>query len=91
MNTPNQDRDEYERGWQDAITHLSPPGSAERASLLSAIAGMHRTFAGVLEALVRDHERIDRALRALEAVELPDQLGEAESEATPNLDLGGSV
>jgi hypothetical protein len=77
MTEPNSA--EYERGWQDAIDHLAPPGTVERATLNAAATGLVRRFA--------DAMRIARAMAALDVE--PDEARRVEDAAWGSVYLHG--
>jgi len=78
---------EYERGWQDAIDHLSPPGSVERSTLNAAATGIVRRFAGAIQHLGADMDRIGRAMAALDVE--PDEARRVEDAAWASVEQHG--
>jgi hypothetical protein len=78
---------DYERGWQDAMTAMNPPGSVERATLNEAAVGLVRRFAGAMDHYARDMDRIARAMAALDVE--PDEARRVEDAAWASIELHG--
>lgn len=70
---------EYERGWQDAITAMNPPGTVERATLNAAATGLVRRFADAMQYLAADQDRVARTTAALDVE--PDEARRTEDSA----------
>lgn len=77
MTTPNSA--EYERGWQDAITAMNPPGTTERAALNAAATGLVRRFADAMSYYGSDMDRVARAMAAMDVE--PDEARRVEDAA----------
>lgn len=70
---------EYERGWQDALASFNPPGTTERARLNAAATGLVRRFAGAMQHLAADQDRVARAMAAMDVE--PDEARRVEDSA----------
>jgi hypothetical protein len=75
---------DYERGWQDAVTHLSPSSSLARSTLNEGIAGLCRRSADMnhelskaLVALARDQERVAQRLAVIDHPDEVQKVGDA--------------
>lgn len=86
MTTPNSA--DYERGWQDAITAMNPPGEADRATLNAAVTGLVRRFSGALGHVAADMDRIARAMAAMDVE--PDEARRVEDAAWASVELHGN-
>lgn len=78
---------DYERGWQDAITHLSPPGTLERSAANVAVTALMRRFSDALGFVADDMDRVRRTMEALDVE--PDEARRVENAAWASVYLHG--